>query len=965
MIVDGQPTCLATSPHSSAPLRRRVPQTHPVVRSPIETADSNTSCSGTLVSRRHVVTAGHCTDGERVGRIRVRFAQAPDEWFYESDREIDRKVWSIKSPASRDGGGYDVALLTLDRNVPISIVKELPAYNIEDLRDFISANRAGGFVLAGYGASRNASGGVVYDDKRRFGTVKDVSAERRKCGKADRKGLTCLANSEIWAPYGGGRTTFDSGDTGGGLFLKDLSTGKFVLIGVASGYRNWQSLSRNKQVFSPLGKLDGQRADLIRYIPDGDGDGVPDEFDNCPTVKNPDQLDEDNDGIGDACDNCPPSRCVELGLDKLSCANHDQHDEDGDGWGDVCDVCPVTFDKPQTVSFGGSVGDACNRCPGMAFDYLPCLPGSTTCENARAGKCMFGLDKDNRPLPGRCSELQDRDEDGVPDACDLCPNDWDPTQSNANLAVEMDAGEPMLGDVCDPVPVFDFAQSDPRIFRYWVPSHGSGEDGIDMQEFDGHSWLGENETLTTRSFAQPTVFKHCSCFDRNGVALSEMDCVSTRSCRATLADQDGGGWKPLSMEELGSGVRFPASGLDLDFRAKEFGPYRFVWHSYEDVTRQNNPVESVSRDRFMQTHGVVASVVKRVNGVSASARDAGKSNLRTVLRMFDTPNYHFSQRQWTAGPCDFPNCLGYEDPRVKIWDPWEERIRDRIRPVVFDGSFVGLVRVDGYVLDGVDAVSTRVAELMATGEWRWFSSLEDPTILAKFGAPVGILVPREGAGAAFPIPLRMNAGQVDLDGEPEYDQGWGLVGAVQVSDEERGAFSALQGVLYLVGKGSDPGLRRYNLATQSAGFATWEIEPLGENLGIALDTIRNRLYLLQEEDGGKVVRLVAHDLSDGKQEVLLSVPRQKDLYTKTALALDSTGALILFASSPESGLEAWRYIPSGAGAKFAGKFAAEKIILYDEPRRSDLVPVWVENVRMEVLSLAPKLFSLSVPCTGL
>lgn len=38
------------------------------------------------------------------------------------------------------------------------------------------------------------------------------------------------------------------------------------------------------------------------FLPDGDGDGVCDVLDNCPTVPNPDQSDVDGDSYGDACD---------------------------------------------------------------------------------------------------------------------------------------------------------------------------------------------------------------------------------------------------------------------------------------------------------------------------------------------------------------------------------------------------------------------------------------------------------------------------------------------------------------------------------------------------------------------------------------------------------------------------------------------------------------------------------------
>ena len=132
---------------------------------------------------------------------------------------------------------------------------------------------------------------------------------------------------------------------------------------------------------------------------DTDGDGLINPADNCPNVRNVDQLDSDSDGLGDACDPYPHDAdnlgaCVaessalgqlvseqagQLGVLQSSMAALEAEnrslraqlvDTDGDGRIDAADACP------DTLAGAPVDGNGCSRsqfCSAIAIDSLSSL----------------------------------------------------------------------------------------------------------------------------------------------------------------------------------------------------------------------------------------------------------------------------------------------------------------------------------------------------------------------------------------------------------------------------------------------------------------------------------------------------------------------------------------------------------------------------------------------------------------
>ncbi len=172
---------------------------------------------------------------------------------------------------------------------------------------------------------------------------------------------------------------------------------------------------------------------------DTDGDGIPDDEDNCPLIYNPGQEDSDGDGFGDACDICPGyDDNIDTDIDGMpdGCDN----DDDNDGVNDTEDNCPLTYNPDQNDTDSDGFGDACDICPGYDDNIDTDIDGMPDgCDNDDDNDGVNDTE-DNCPLTYN-PDQNDTDSDGFGDVCDNCPLTPNPDQA--------DNDNDYIGDVCD------------------------------------------------------------------------------------------------------------------------------------------------------------------------------------------------------------------------------------------------------------------------------------------------------------------------------------------------------------------------------------------------------------------------------------------------------------------------------------------------------------------------------------
>jgi hypothetical protein len=194
--------------------------------------------------------------------------------------------------------------------------------------------------------------------------------------------------------------------------------------------------------------------------PDSDGDGIPDDVDNCPFVYNPDQVDTDGDGAGDACDIDDDND----GVDDTSDPSPLDPDVCGDVDGDTCDDCSVGTDDYGPLSDSDPANDGpdfdedglCDAGdPDDDNDGVPDTEDSDpmnpfvcrdmdgdTCDDCSSGTDDPANDGPDSDGDGLCDWGDpDDDNDGVDDDVDNCPFVYNPDQTDTDADV--------LGDACD------------------------------------------------------------------------------------------------------------------------------------------------------------------------------------------------------------------------------------------------------------------------------------------------------------------------------------------------------------------------------------------------------------------------------------------------------------------------------------------------------------------------------------
>ena len=376
---------------------------------------------------------------------------------------------------------------------------------------------------------------------------------------------------------------------------------------------------------------------------DDDNDGVLDLEDNCVLIFNPDQRSTQGEGLGDACSLDVDGDGVVDGVDNcLETSNSDQSDIDLDGFGDVCDVDPDgdTLDTPD------------DNCP-FVFNPPTLTPSPEDEEILILAQVDFdfdgigdacdddddddGVSDEVDSCPVDANEGNDTDRDQIDNACDVCPEVFDPLQR------DLDGDE--TGDACDDDldndEIIDTLDNCPT--RYNLEQIDLDQDGVgdacqrrfrnyltdrdvrDLALYDDEVWVASE----SGGFTRWTWFDGPSQYERRRYTTSEG--APSNHVRHLAMDQDG---NLLAITAQGLVTHFKASdtwSIEASMEAPEScrdGQPVIPWGAAVDldIYRPDNTQYTAFRGVVVRTRGGQITCWKRgdelpnlpINGVDVN-----------------------------------------------------------------------------------------------------------------------------------------------------------------------------------------------------------------------------------------------------------------------------------------------------------------------------------------------------------
>jgi hypothetical protein len=923
-------------------------------------------CSATAINPRVVITARHCfCDNATVAPSLVQFTLPGMAGFIPGQRIVAHSgaLDVCKVPQDSVVAAADVALVVLRDSIPPDVVSTFMKVDF-DPTAFVHP-----LLDPQLKVFQTGFGGTEWDSSSGGGT--------RRTGQVvffypldalpvwfpePFKGSFYAATADADADESGENSTHARGDSGGPLWVTRPGDGALAerrLIGVTSGhyaypglyltpvgsviwymdYRQTWAPTWNTFFSDPKNKATYSNARLILDAlgDDADNDGIQDDVDNCPPVACKDdplrcantlQDDSDGDGYGDACDTCPKA--------DFHLPNAPPPDWDHDGVQDACDTCPALSNRySQDDTDGDEVGDACDNCK-SANPTEPCA-SDADCPTTPSGGGNFCV----RPV-GRCAaQVDDRDNDGLGDACDDCPgNDQNGLRQlydNSNLAAELRWNAPRLLDVCDPTPVY---VSRPVSQDAWAMCPTDADPMarcLDSLPLEGMAILGTEThtkaTPTKTSFKAPVGFRHCDCHV-NGVELPYEACIAGR-CELKKSDyfNANGNYNRVTMadEETPEATIYPSTIAAPYFASRTFtnafeSDETTLWRWRLDVDAGHVPAypkEVPLLGVVDTTTGVFWShALPTMN--PTSPRDASfEQQLRSHHEYVQTPYVARIEPLtnlplWPApkGPCPIMPCgllLRPDTARINP-NPFDRSIFESFRgPMLLlaDQGAPVLVDSGSKAYDAAPLLSEALSTRLLDEATQWLRPVEAGHTLRALDRTTQLV--------ALPNDWTLGAPITELvygpEGLVERGRTHGLA-ALEAADNSlqpperrgaRGIFTARTNAVYLVGgaagagKGEHPTgeLWRYDLDGRA-----WErlvtATPLVKHvLAVAYDSAREQLLVLDTPEQTSFwpapIRLLLIDTRTGASKLLGTFPRTP-LFDRYSLTARGEGSYLLVAS---------------------------------------------------------------------